>query len=103
MDAQKQGRRIVHQHIHPTIFPDDGPGKVLQCGLVGKIAYIVVAFCLVNDANMGTAFLKFLSDTLADAVGTAGDDDYFVLEHSSSPAKIIVCVVTPEHYSALVA
>ena len=56
--------------------------KVLQCGLVGEIAYIVVTFCPVNDANMGAVFLKFLSDTLANAIGTAGDDDYFVLEHS---------------------
>ena len=56
--------------------------KVLQCGLVGEIAYIVVTFCPVNDANMGAVFLKFLSDTLANAIGTAGDDDYFVLEHT---------------------
>ena len=87
VQPQEQGRRIVHQHIHPTILLDDCPGKVLQCGLVGKIADIVVTFCLINDAYMGAVLLKFLSDTLANAVGTAGDDDYFVLEHSFSPAK----------------
>ena len=38
MDAQKQGRRVVHQHIHPTIFLGNCPGEVLQCGLVGEIA-----------------------------------------------------------------
>ena len=41
---------------------------------------------------MGAVFLEFLGDTFADTVGTAGDDDYFILEHSYSPVKI-VCVV----------
>ena len=59
IDAQKEGRRVVHQHIHPTIFLGDCPGKVLQCSLVGEIAHIVVTFCLVNDANMGAVLLKF--------------------------------------------
>ena len=42
---------------------------------------VVVTFSPVNDANMSAVLLKSLSDTLADAIGTAGDDDYFVLEH----------------------
>ena len=92
VQPQEQGRRVVHQHIHPAIFPDDPSGKVLQRGFIGKVAYIVVALCLINDAYMGAVFLKFLSDALADAIGTAGDNDYFILEHSSSPAKIVVCV-----------
>ena len=90
VDTQEQGRRVVHQHIHPTIFPDNPLGKVLQCGLVGKIAHIMVTFCLVDDANMGAVLLELLGDTLANPVGTAGDNDYFVLEHGYSPAKLSV-------------
>ena len=39
--------------------------------------------------------------TAIDADVFAGDDNYFILEHGSYPVKNIVCVVTPEHYSAL--
>ena len=82
VDAAHHRRRVVHQHIHPTMLLDDCPCKIPQHGLVRNVAHIMVAGSRVDDADMGSVLLKFLRDAFANAARTAGDDDYFILEHT---------------------
>ena len=64
---------------------NDLPGKVLQCGLIGNITHIMVAFCGIYDTHVGALFFEFLRDTFADSGRTAGYNHYFVLKHGNSP------------------
>ena len=63
---------------------NDCSGKVFQGGFVCDVAALVVAFNTVDDTDMGTVLSEFFSGTKTDPVGAAGDDDYFVLEHSDT-------------------
>ena len=85
VDALKERRRIVHQHIHPAIFINDRPGEILQHILPGNVAHIMIAGNAVDDANMRTLLFKFFCDALANTTRTAGDDDNFVFEHRKPP------------------
>ena len=75
------GQSVVDEHIHPAMLFQHICGKCLQHALVGNIAHIVAALCLVNDAHMRALLFKLLRHAQPDAVRAAGDNDHFVLKH----------------------
>ena len=43
IDAEKQGRGVVYQHIHTPMLPDHGPGKGLQRIPVRQIPHKMIS------------------------------------------------------------
>ena len=64
-----------------AVFGDDLFRKADQRLFVGNIAHEIGIIQQIDGTNLGTGFLEFLTNALADAHGTAGNYHNFVLEH----------------------
>lgn len=84
VNSDETGRRVIHQHIHPAVFADDGGCKCFQRFLISDVTDIVGSLGAVDHANLSTLLMKFLSDALADAGSSAGNHNNFILKHGET-------------------
>ena len=58
IDAEKQGRGVVYQHIHTPMLPDHGPGKGLQRIPVRQIPHKMISGRGIDDADLRSWLLN---------------------------------------------
>ncbi|MPN01512.1 hypothetical protein SDC9_148721 [bioreactor metagenome] len=81
VNAQKGGRRVVDEKIHPAILRKHFLRKPAQCFFLANVTGEIGVLCAVDDANRGPGLCKFFADAFANAPGPAGDNGHFARKH----------------------